>query len=189
MRAKPAQTKIEFRIFVPSEYEEEKAYLEERHRQGWRLEHVWPYVYRFAACEPKEYIYELDFIPMDARERECYVTMFKDYGWEHVQDVLQFSYFRKRADETRQQEGQGLFSDNASRIAMAQRIFRIRIVRVSVLLLISISLMVIRALLSSPMGSEDVALYIAYGLVLAFDAYTIVRSVRGFARLKRKYGF
>lgn len=182
------ETRTELRAFFISEYEEEKAYLEERHRQGWRLLRAWPYVYRFAACEPEEYVYELDFAPMGRSERERYVALCEEYGWEHVQDLTQFSYFRRKGEGTMHEDERGLFSDNESRMGLAQRIFRRRMLPLTALLLLSLPLMVTRVMFGSPLDALDIALYVVYAVLFTWDAYGLLRSARGFARLKEKYG-
>ncbi len=91
--------RTELRAFFLSEYEEEQAYLQERHQQGWKLVSAYPYVYRFAACQPESFVYETDFTPAGRQERERRIEMYADYGWEHVLDCMQFSYFRKKAAE------------------------------------------------------------------------------------------
>ncbi len=181
-------TKTEIRAFFLSEYEEEKAYLEERHRQGWKLLHVWPYVYRFEACEPEAYVYESDFVPLGNSERERYVALCEEYGWEHVQDFQQFSYFRRAASEVARDGEQSLFSDNESRMDLAHRIYRHRMLPLSILLLLTLPLMMLRVVFGDPMDAPDVAIFVVYAVLLAWDLYGLIRSARGFARLKEKYG-
>ena len=182
------QTRTELRAFFLSEYEEEKAYLEERHRQGWRLLRAWPYIYRFEACEPEEYVYEIDFTPMGRPERERYVALCEDYGWEHVMDCLKFSYFRRKGAGAMREDERELFSDNESRMDLARRLFRRRMLPLTILLIVSLPLMAVRAIAGSPLDVLDVMLYVAYGMLFAWDAYGLLRSARGFARLREKYG-
>lgn len=182
------QTKTELRAFFISEYEEEKAYLEERHRQGWRLLCAWPYVFRFEACEPEEYVYELDFTPMGRSERERYIALCEDYGWEHVMDCLKFSYFRREGAGAMREDERELFSDNESRMDLARRIFRRRMLPLTILLPIALALMVMRVMFGSPLDVLDVALCIVFAVAFAFDVYALARSARGFSRLREKYG-
>lgn len=182
------ETKTELRAFFLSEYEEEKAYLQERHQQGWKLVSAYPYVYRFAACQPESFVYESDFTPAGRQEREQRIEMYADYGWEHVLDYMQFSYFRKKATEATRAGDQELYSDDESKLALAQRIFRRRMLPLSILLLATIPLMVARVFLGGPMDVGDIVLYVIYALLLAWDVYALVRCARGFARLKEKYG-
>ena len=37
-------------------------------------------------------IYRIDFNPQKKENRESYLQMFKDYGWEYIQDLNEFSY-------------------------------------------------------------------------------------------------
>lgn len=51
--------------------------------------------------------------------------MFRDCGWEYLQDYVGFSYFRKPASEMKDDEG--IFCDDASRREMMMRVFKGRV--------------------------------------------------------------
>jgi hypothetical protein len=158
------------------------------HRQGWKLVSAYPYIFRFAACQLESFVYEIDFAPTGRQEREQRIALYADYGWEHVLDYMQFSSFRKEATKTMRTEDQMLYSDNESKLELAQRIFRRRMLPLSILLLATIPLMAARVLLGGPMDAGDITLYVIYVLLLAWDAYALVRCARGFAHLREKYG-
>ena len=88
------ERKTEFRFFTVAEWEKEEAYLSQRHREGWRFTGVrLPGVYGFERCAPQEVVYRLDYNPEARAHREDYVQMFRDCGWEYVQDYVGYSYF------------------------------------------------------------------------------------------------
>ena len=90
------QIKREFRLFTIAEYEKEEAYLARKHREGWRLvTAAMPGWYTFEACEPEEVIYQLDYNSTQGEEKEQYLQMFADCGWEYVDEMNGWRYFRK----------------------------------------------------------------------------------------------
>ena len=111
--------KKEFRYFVLPEYEEEEEYLCDMAKKGYLVEKVTlPGIYHFRKSEETNMIYRIDFNPQKKEDRESYLQMFKDYGWEYIQDLNEFSYFCKLDDGTDDE----IFNDNESRIEMMERI-------------------------------------------------------------------
>ena len=128
------KTKKEFRYFSIFHHEKEEAYLQDMHRAGWRLLKVSGFgAYHFEACEPEEVVYQLDYNKEGLAHKQEYVQMFRDCGWEHIGDFVDYSYFRKPAAEMREDEG--IFCDDASRLAMLWRVFCGRLLPLSVILL------------------------------------------------------
>lgn len=122
------ERKTEVRFFTIMQWEEEQAYLQRRHRQGWALDRVSAQcVYHFTRCEPEEVVYQLDYNQEGLRHKEDYVQMFTDCGWEYIQDCMGYCYFRKPKADMREDE-EGIFCDDASRLDLILRIFRGRMV-------------------------------------------------------------
>ena len=119
--------KTEFHLFTILEYDKEAEYLRNMHKKGWKLGSVaFPGFYRFDRCEPEDVVYQLDYNREKDADKDNYVQMFRDCGWEYLFDYVQYSYFRKRAAEMENEEG--IFCDEESRRDMLQRIFRGRII-------------------------------------------------------------
>ncbi|MDO4357061.1 MAG: DUF2812 domain-containing protein [Clostridia bacterium] len=115
--------KTEFRYFTIADYEREQDYLRRMHSHGWKFVHVaFPGFYHFESCAPEDVIYQLDYNPEGRAQREEYVRMFEDCGWEYVQDFVGYSYFRKPAALAKADEG--IFCDDDSRLDMMKRVFR-----------------------------------------------------------------
>lgn len=115
--------KTELRFFGIPQWKEEEKYLTDMHAKGWKLEHaVFPGVYHFTRCEPEDVVYQLDYNEDSEKNREQYVQVFADCGWEYVQNFVGYSYFRKPAAQMNG-EREEIFSDNASRADMIRRVF------------------------------------------------------------------
>ena len=138
------EKKIVYRIFTIADYEREALYFREMHAKGWKLRKVsysillFVVKYTFEKCQPEQVSYQLDFYPMEKSERVSYLQLFKDYGWEHITDFNSFSYFRKAHSEIESNAEFEIYNDAAGKLAMVNRILRLRLVPVLFLLAIHI---------------------------------------------------
>ena len=138
------EKKIVYRIFTIADYEREALYLREMHAKGWKLRKVsysillFAVKYTFEKCHPEQVSYQLDFYPMEKSERASYLQLFKDCGWEHITDFNSFSYFRKAHSEIESNAEFEIYNDVAGKLAMVNRILRLRLVPVLLLLAIHI---------------------------------------------------
>ena len=138
------EKKIVYRIFTIADYEREALYFREMHAKGWKLRKVsysillFAVKYTFEKCQPEQVSYQLDFYPMEKSERASYLQLFKDCGWEHITDFNSFSYFRKAHSEIESDAEFEIYNDAAGKLAMVNRILRLRLVPVLLLLAIHI---------------------------------------------------
>ena len=128
-------TKIQWKWFDITEHEKEQEYLREMHMNGWKFVESKLFIYKFESCDPEDVVYQLDY-HNEMEDRDAYLQMFADCGWEYIQDVMGYSYFRKSAKEM-QSGDEEIFSDEESRIAMWDRVFKGR-VRVLLILLCAV---------------------------------------------------
>lgn len=168
-----------FRIFTISDYEQEEAFLREQHQRGFALvRYALPGFYYFTRCPREDVVYRLDF-PPEARPLEAYQQFYADYGWEHLFQVNGFHYFRKPAAAGEDTE---LFSDNSSRIAQAERVFRTRLIPLLVVFCLCVIPQLVLALCRQTIGWS--ALWVL--LFLAYCAL-FLHCGRGLRRMKRAY--
>ena len=177
--------KKEFHLFVLSEYEEEEKYLCDMAKKGYLFEKVTlPGIYHFKKSEPENRIYRIDFNPQKNENRESYLQMFKDYGWEYIQDLNEFSYFSKLEDGTEDE----IFSDNASRIDMLERIYHRKVMPLLVLFLCCIIPQGMRMTIGGNYADPiSIAFYILWIVMIFLYIVIITRCIAGFNRLRKKY--
>ena len=138
------EKKIVNRIFTIADYDREALYLRKMHAEGWKLKEVSysnlvvAVKYTFEKCQPEQVSYQLDLYPMKKSERASYLQLFKDCGWEHITDFNSFSYFRKAHSEIESNAEFEIYNDAAGKLAMVNRILRLRLVPVLLLLAIHI---------------------------------------------------
>lgn len=126
------KTKKEFKYFTIFQYEQEQEYLSDMHKQGWKFVRIGGIgVYHFEECEPDDVVYQLDYNKEGRANKESYVGMFEDCGWEYILDFAEYSYFRKRKAEMNGEEG--IFCDEQSRCDMMDRVYKGRLIPLLVL--------------------------------------------------------
>lgn len=97
----------------------EADWLQTMSQEGLHLKSVSMGIYHFEKGEPCDDIYRLDFQQMTSDTRQEYLSLFEDAGWEHVDDLGNWQYFRIPADSEHITE---IHTDPASKIAMYSRI-------------------------------------------------------------------
>lgn len=178
--------KKEWHYFVLTDYEQEEEYLRRMHRQGWKFVKVkLPGIYHFEACTPEDVVYRLDFNPQDPQERESCRQFYRDYGWEYLQDMNEFSYFRKPASGVENEDQ--IFGDNASKLAMLKRIFSKRMLPILVVFLLCVLPAIWHLLEDGWYGVPRLILWGLYFVVCVLYIYLVGRCAIGFWRLGKKY--
>ena len=161
------EKKIVYRIFTIADYEREALYFREMHAKGWKLRKVsysillFVVKYTFEKCQPEQVSYQLDFYPMEKSERASYLQLLKDCGWEHITDFNSFSYFRKAHSEIESAAEFDIYNDTTNKLDMVNRILRLRLVPVLLLLAIHIPFLFI---LLDRSNTFDLWKFLAVGL-------------------------
>jgi hypothetical protein len=110
-------------FFTIPEYKKEEEWLRENHRSGLKLvKATLPCFYTFEKCDPQDVVYQLDYNEEGMKNKEEYVKMYEDCGWEYITDMAGYSYFRKPVSEMLEDEE--IFSDDQSKIDMIERVFK-----------------------------------------------------------------
>lgn len=158
-------TKTEWKFFSISEWKKEETYLREQHKRGWKFVRVSGFcAYHFETCTPEDVVYQLDYNQDGIANKEEYVKMFGDCGWEYLQDYVGYSYFRKPAS---QMDGtEEIFCDDASRLDMMNRVFKGRLIP----LLAIFFLIIIPQLIRQSLGETPYH----HGLMIAFGILFVV---------------
>lgn len=102
------ETKTVRKVFAVWDFDKEEEWLNSMAQEGWALKKAGFCKYVFERTEPGEYIIRLE---MHEYEKE-YISFMRDTGAEYVGRVLQWLYFRKKAELGEFE----LFSDIDSRI-------------------------------------------------------------------------
>lgn len=158
--------KTEIKFFSVPQWKKEENYLREQHKKGWELVAVSGLgCYRFKKCEPKDVVYQLDYNPDSLAKKEEYLQMFRDCGWEYLQNYMGYSYFRKAASEMDGTEEE-IFCDDASRLDMMKRVFT---GRMTPLLVVFFSIIIPEIFMQSQINSP-----ITHGLMVFFCVLFVI---------------
>lgn len=174
-------TKIKLAFFTIPEYEKEQDWLRKQHNNGWKLiSATVPCIYTFEKCEPEDVVYQLDYNPDGIQRKAEYVQMFKDCGWEYIGDMVGYSYFRKPVREMNGEEE--IFCDDESKLDMARRVFRGRMVPLLVILFLIIIPQIIVNIRSEYIVQQN----LAWIFVALFVFYIILFCQFGIQYMKLK---
>lgn len=118
---------IKRKFFDVFQYDLEEKFLREMHQKGYALDKVSRFgKYEFIKVQPEDVVYKLDF-PGDFRnkyDREDYLQLFKDSGWEYLGQRNEYTYFRKKYSAD---EDLDIFSDNESRKYNLKKIYKAKV--------------------------------------------------------------
>ena len=175
------KTKKEFRYFNIFQYQKEQEYLRRRHQEGWRFVKVSGLgVYHFEACTPEDVVYQLDYNQEGLAHKEEYVQIFRDCGWEYLQDYAGYSYFCKPA--SRMEGEEEIFCDDQSRLEMMERVYKGRMVPVLVLFC---AVLVPQFILNLTVY-HNVFLSAVYAAILVLYLAVFGSAVRHYRKLKQE---
>ena len=126
------ETKKQFKWFTIYEYEKEQDYLRQMHKEGWKFVRVKGLgTYHFEKSEPRDVVYQLDYNQEGLAHKEEYLQMFRDCGWEYIQDYAGYSYFRKEVSEDGVADE--IFCDEDSKLQMMERVLKGRMLPLLIL--------------------------------------------------------
>ncbi|MBQ4282643.1 MAG: DUF2812 domain-containing protein [Lachnospira sp.] len=132
------KTKTIVRIINFSDFEKEEKLFREQHSKGWKLVSLSSFgTYTFEACEEEDVIYQADYADMPNDEKDSYLQMFADFGWEYVCELNGFIYFRKPvANHT--EDDLTIFSDKQSKLNMIKTLQKKKLLPLSAIFLLLI---------------------------------------------------
>lgn len=180
-------TKTIFKLFTLFEYEEEEAFLENQHKNGWKVTgYKLPGFYKFEKCEPEEVTYRIDFTNENGANNSEYRQMFADNGWEFLWSVNGFSIFRKEGASASEGNNE-IFTDNTSKIQMLQKIQQRRLLPLITIFLCAVVPNLIRAI-DGEFGSSTINMIftVFFSVMFVFYTYVLVKSYVKIKRLKEK---
>jgi hypothetical protein len=173
------ETTGRFRWFWAWQEERETGWLEQMSREGWHLEGYAFGWYRFRRGEPREYLYRLDFNPDASKQRDEYLGIFRDAGWEHVLSWSSWQYFRAERGKVFSEE---IYTDRESRIAKYRRL--LAVVVICMVFPLTATWPAMRNL-SDQYGAFFLALQAIRFLLLGVGIYAMVRLLSLIGRLRR----
>ena len=181
-------TKTLFKFFTLFEYEEEEAFLEKQHKEGWKVVNFKiPGFYKFEKSEPEKMSYRIDFTNENGAKNPEYQQIFADNGWEFLWSVNGFSIFRKAISDNAAEENNEIFSDNASKLQMLQKIQQRRLLPLITIFLCAVVPNFIKGI-HGEFGSStgDIVITAFFGLMFVLYTYVFVKSFAKIKKVKEK---
>ena len=139
-------------------------------------------LYHFVKCMPEDVVYQLDYNEEGLQHKDEYVQMFKDCGWEYIQDFGGYSYFRKPVSEMQGKEE--IFCDDESRLDMMRRVFAGRYIPILIVLMLLILPNLFEQLQSSE--ADAPILLVLFLILLVIYGWAVASFGVRYWKLKRK---
>ena len=180
-------TKTVFKLFTLFEYEEEEAFLENQHKNGWKaIGYKLPGFYKFEKCEPDEVTYRIDFTNENGAKNPEYQQMFADNGWEFLWSVNGFSIFRKVPTSVIESNNE-IFTDNASKLQMLQKIQQRRLLPLITIFLCAVLPNFVKGI-NGEFGrsGSELSLTVIFGIMFILYTYVFIKSFVKIKKLKEK---
>lgn len=177
------EKKIKLAFFTVPEWEKEEKWLRKQHKAGWKLVNAsLPGFYSFEKCEPEDVVYQLDYSPEGMENKSEYVQMFADCGWEYITDMVGYSYFRKPVSQMNGEEE--IFSDDASKLDMIERVFKGRMIPMLVcFFLIIIPQLNMQMHMNNPFS---IAFFWIYAVMFIFYLFIFIKFYNCYNKLKKR---
>lgn len=112
--------KRKFGAYAAWNYEREIEDLNRMSEQGWQLIKGGCFTNKFKRNTEVQYRYQLDFQP-DIEVKGRYIETFREQGWEYINSMNCWHYFRKLYDPEQPEEQYEIFTDRESRKEMNNR--------------------------------------------------------------------
>lgn len=107
-----------YRLFNIFQYDQEEEFLSKMHTEGYAFVKYNSFLtYHFEKTEPKKVTYKLEY-KNTVEDKDEYLQLMDDYGWEYIDTYLDYFYFRKTGDDT----SQPFYSDRDSEASHLKRI-------------------------------------------------------------------
>ncbi len=180
-------TKTIFKLLTLFEYEEEEAFLEEQHKNGWKaVSYKLPGFYKFEKCQAEDMTYRIDFTNENGARNSEYRQMFADNGWEFLWSVNGFSIFRKERASASLGNNE-IFTDNASKLQMLQKIQHLRLLPFITIFLCAVVPNLLRSI-NGDFHNSAINLFfsIFFSVMFVFYTYVIIKSYLKIKKLKEK---
>jgi hypothetical protein len=167
-----------FKWFWAWQDEAEEAWLAEMSKKGLHLSSAGlPGIYTFDVGEPCDYVYRLDFQTVPKKDKQVYLQLFRDAGWEYIGEMSSWQYFQK---EARPGEVNEIFTDVESKIAKYKRV----LVFLGFFYIIMVTIFAGRFLEENPYPwFSGIKVFIF--LILVLFSYAVIRLVIRIRQLKK----
>lgn len=178
-------TKTVFRTLWAWSDEKEERWLAEQERSGWHLKTVRGFGYTFEKAAPAEVAYRLDFHTGSREDRQEYLALFQDSGWEHVGARGHWHFFRQGVMDGKVPE---IFTDPESRVIKYQRVMALMGGLLGLLVVVIAPKWPVAGA-GDKWRLVDIVYASAFFMklaLIAFLLYAIVRLSRLIARLKKQ---
>jgi len=170
-------TITKFKWFWVWNDEKEEQWLREMAQQGWYFKTIsFPGNFEFEQGTPKDYVFRLDYFNNLAKEKDNYLQLFQDGGWDHMGEYYGWQYFRKEAVDGETPE---IYSDNESKVNKYQRLLLYLVV------FLPIYINLVNIVNRNQSGFMQILTFFMFTLMMLY-MYAMLRLLLRIGQLKKK---
>jgi len=157
--------------------DKEEAWLRDKSQSGWHLVSARPFgEYTFISGEPLDYVYRLDYQTSNQKDRDGYLQLFTDAGWEYIDHMAGWQYFRKLNQPG---EMMDIFSDTESKVQKYQRVIALLVIFLPILMMIFLSTK------NFPNSFFTFIISLIYIVLMTLYAFSIIKIIQRINQLKK----
>jgi hypothetical protein len=166
-----------FKWFWAWQDDKEETWLSEMAENGYHLDYVtYPCIYQFRRGEPARFVYRLDYQTLKTKDRESYLQLFADAGWEHVGKMVGWEYFRKSYQNG---EAPDIYSDVESKVGKYRRIMTYLVIFLPILI-------ILKPDSADRTGPSSLVIEGLFFILFLIYSYAIIQLARRIRHLKRR---
>ncbi|QAA30610.1 DUF2812 domain-containing protein [Clostridium manihotivorum] len=164
-----------FKLFFIWQHEDEEKWLREMSLNGYELVSARVCRFKFRVCEPKDVVYKLDYRRLKKYDKDNYLDIFEESGWQFVTTCMNWIYFKSEAISNEEMD---IFNDIDSKAEMLRTIQK-------ALALVSVGeLLCFTSVFLNPVKS--VYLYVFWALIIGLFIYGNTKMFFKYRELKKK---
>ena len=155
--------------------DKEEAWLSEMAQEGLHLEEVSLGRYKFLPGNPAKMVYQLDYQSLRSKDKESYLQLFLDAGWDHVGSMNGWVYFRIQAEDGQAPE---IYSDAESKLGKYHRVMTYLVIFLPILLFL-------RPTASARYGAFSFIVEGLFAVLMLLYAYAMIQLFRRMDQVKK----
>lgn len=164
-----------YKPFFIWQHDAEERWLREMSLKGYELVSARVCRFKFRVCEPKDVVYKLDYRRLKKYEKDNYLTIFEESGWQFVTTCMNWIYFKSEAVNSEELD---IFNDVESKAEM------LRTIQKALALLTVAELICFTSVFLEP--DRSFYLYAFWALIIGLFIYGNTKMFFKYRELKKK---
>ena len=185
------KTVTRFKWWWAWNYEEQEQWLTNMSQLGYKMiKSKLGVFFTFEVGNFEEYVYKIDYKKLRGKKLYEYIQLFNDCGWEYIDSLMGWHYFRKKDSNIELPE---LYTDSESKAQIFKQLLgtMIALLVMYIPILIFFIYALVTGKISPGRNNEALGIFIFDIVIYVFDtlffAYVFSKLMNRYRKLKKKY--